>query len=224
MTRFDGTYNVDGTKSGAPSYRKAGSDETVERNGGKWYFCVDYGSSCYYKQTSGGDKPPERGWERASQGEGSPPSLKYTGGTEASASPAVLAVGDRVALRPGAEQRGCLRDGRVGTLVEDDGSGLPYKCEYNGDTHWYPAADVVAAGSGAGGASSNDDGAGRLSVGDKVKLSAGYGAEGDADGGPLKPGNCLAQLSRLAALLHSKTAGKLRARVVLRPCSTTATS
>ena len=80
MSRFNGTYNVDGTKSGAPSYRKAGSDETVERNGGKWYFCVDYGSSCYYKQTSGGDKPPERGWERASQGEGSPPTLKYTVG------------------------------------------------------------------------------------------------------------------------------------------------
>ena len=137
MSRFNGTYNVDGTKSGAPSYRKAGSDETVERNGGKWYFCVDYGSSCYYKQTSGGDKPPERGWERASQGEGSSPTLKYTAG------------------------------------------------------------------------------AGRLSVGEKVKLSAGYRSEGDADDGPLKPGDCLAQLPCSAALLHSKTAGNC-IRVVLR--------
>ena len=72
---------------------------------------------------------------------------------------AALSVGDRVALRPGADQRGCLRDGRVGTLVKDDGSEIPYECEYNGDTHWYPAADVVAAGSGAAGASTNDDGA-----------------------------------------------------------------
>eukprot|EP01043_Picozoa_sp_COSAG02_P081386 COSAG02_NODE_19853_length_861_cov_1.437008_3_plen_82_part_01 len=77
MSRFNGTYKVDGTKSGVPSYRKVGSDETVERNSGTWYFCVDYGSQCYYKQTSGGDKPPERGWERASSGEGSSPTLAW---------------------------------------------------------------------------------------------------------------------------------------------------
>ena len=77
MTRFNGTYSVHGTRSEAPSYRKVGSDETIERNGGNWYFCVDYGSACYYKQTSGGDRPPEHGWERANSGEGSAPTLAY---------------------------------------------------------------------------------------------------------------------------------------------------
>jgi hypothetical protein len=61
-----------------------------------------------------------------------------------------LSVGDRVALREGAEQRGPLANGRVGTLVEDDGSSVPYKCEFGGETYWYTAADVVKAGTEAG--------------------------------------------------------------------------
>eukprot|EP01043_Picozoa_sp_COSAG02_P007258 COSAG02_NODE_215_length_28614_cov_43.077047_7_plen_1563_part_00 len=76
-----------------------------------------------------------------------------------------ISVGDRVALRPGVEQRGPLAHGRVGTLVEDDGSSVPYKCEFEGETHWYTATDVVAAdtaGAGAGG--------GALERGDRVRV------------------------------------------------------
>ena len=56
-----------------------------------------------------------------------------------------LSVGDRVTLRPGAEQRGCLAHGCVGTLVEEDEDlydNATYKCEFRGATCWYLAADV----------------------------------------------------------------------------------
>jgi hypothetical protein len=55
-------------------------------------------------------------------------------------------VGDSVTLRQDVEQRGPLALGRVGTLVEDDGSSIPYKCEFEGVSYWYKAADIVAAG------------------------------------------------------------------------------
>ena len=56
-----------------------------------------------------------------------------------------LRVGARVRLRPGSGQRGCLRGGAVGTLLEDDGSDVPYKCEHGGQTYWYAARDIIAA-------------------------------------------------------------------------------
>ena len=54
-------------------------------------------------------------------------------------------VGARVRLLPGSPQRGCLRGGAVGTLLEDDGSDVPYKCERGGQTYWYAARDIIAA-------------------------------------------------------------------------------
>jgi hypothetical protein len=72
------------------------------------------------------------------------------GSTEGGTGAGRPSVGDRVALRGGAEQRGPLANGRVGKLVADDGSSVPYQCEYGGETWWYTAADVVKAGAEAG--------------------------------------------------------------------------
>ena len=149
MPRFNGSYAVDGTKSGVPSYRKVGSDETVERNGGKWYFCVDYGSSCYYKQTSGGDKPPERGWERAMQGEGSPPSLTYVAGGTATSTKVEWDSSQHGKGTPVMRKS----DGRTGvsTMNRDSDGDIKIKFDDNGQESGYiKTRDVwVLASSGA---------------------------------------------------------------------------
>ena len=99
-----------------------------------------------------------------------------------------LSVGDRVRLRPGADQRGCLRGDRIGRLVESDGSEVPYKCEYQGDTYWYYARDIVAAPPegappAAGGAAGAPGGAHVYARGDRVRIVGDVAtAERQADG------------------------------------------
>ena len=114
----------------------------------------------------GGPGGPPPGPPRGAPPPGPPPGDPPRGG---------FRVGARVRLRPGSGQRGCLRGGAVGTLVEDDGSDVPYKCEHGGETYWYAAPDIIAA---------DDPGAApTFSRGDRVRVIADVGrARGLAEG------------------------------------------
>ena len=104
----------------------------MERNSGTWYFCVDYGSSCYYKQTSGGDKPPERGWERASSGEGTPPTLAWGSGNRGGTAEPAKVEWDSAKHGKGTK---VMRksDGRTGVSTMDRDSDGDIKMKFDDD-------------------------------------------------------------------------------------------
>ena len=58
-----------------------------------------------------------------------------------------LTIGDRVRLAPGFEQLGCLADGGVGTIEEDDHDHQPYnvRCNATGNAFYYKEKQVVDA-------------------------------------------------------------------------------
>ena len=61
-SRFNGTYQKDGTQDGVARWRKVGGDATMNRNSdGAWYICVDHSGS-WYKTRSRSDTPPASGW------------------------------------------------------------------------------------------------------------------------------------------------------------------
>jgi hypothetical protein len=96
------------------------------------------------------------------------------------------AVGSKVTVSAsyrdhGDAASGPLAVGGVGVLLEDDGSGKPYKVEAAGTTWWYKAEAIVAAGDGSAPP-------GRPTVGSRVVLTSSYTTESDASAGPLEPG------------------------------------
>ena len=98
-----------------------------------------------------------------------------------------LRVGEKVVLAT-SERKGCLESGEVGTLVQDDRSSLPYQVEASsGDTYWYRESDLKRAESSTE----------RLKVGDNVQLTARFATFGDAERGPLEPGDVAEVCSRL---------------------------
>ena len=59
-----------------------------------------------------------------------------------------LQVGNRVQLAPGCSG-GCMSDGGIGVIVEDDGSQTPFKVQCNGSTSWAKEGQIVAAAAAA---------------------------------------------------------------------------
>jgi hypothetical protein len=104
----------------------------------------------------------------------------------ASASAATIAIGSKVRLADGFESvsdaaLGPLRPGNVGTVLKTrlGGEETSFNVKAaNGKTWWYRRNAIrIAAESGP------------LAIGSKVVLRRGFGAEGDAGGGPLSVGD-----------------------------------
>lgn len=82
---------------------------------------------------------------------------------------------------------GPLSPGDVGTVVEDDQSGKPFKVKFGSKSWWYKEQAIQLATGGGGGGSSTTVGA-RPTVGSIVYLTPDYHDHSDASGGPLTPG------------------------------------
>ena len=60
--QFNGVYKPDGMQDGTTKWRKIGGRQTINRNGGAyWFICIDYEGS-HYLMTSASDTPPLSGW------------------------------------------------------------------------------------------------------------------------------------------------------------------
>ena len=96
-----------------------------------------------------------------------------------------LQVGEAVVLV--GEDEGCLRAGESGILIEDDGSGCPFRVRGpSGSTYWYNERDLKRPTVQSTVATA---GTGRLLIGERVVLATGFEGCQDAGGGPLKPGD-----------------------------------
>jgi hypothetical protein len=80
-----------------------------------------------------------------------------------------LIVGDRVQLVQGAQQRGVLKAGAVGELIENDGSDdMPYNVRVEAEgTYWYPAAELVRVSTAAATRAATAD----FARGERVRVS-----------------------------------------------------
>lgn len=99
-----------------------------------------------------------------------------------------LRVGDKVKLALGFESMsdaagGPLGPGRVGEVMEDDGSWKPYKVRC-GTREWWYMAEALQPASEAAPSQRR-----RLTSGDSVQLSKGFANASDAADGPLRPGD-----------------------------------
>ena len=116
----------------------------------------------------------------------------------ASATGAFLPVGTEVQLAEGFEAeggRGILQPGQKGVVVENDGSSVPYKVSFGGDTHWYFSKALCRWGAPSAAkpsafaelAAAGSEGHPALYVGDTVKRGADWDW-GEQDGGAGKLG------------------------------------
>jgi hypothetical protein len=113
------------------------------------------------------------------------------------------AVGDKVTLTSGYADHsdagdGPLAPGEEGELVEDDGSGKPFKVRANTGKSWWYNAEAIQKGSLfqmesqpsiVATSLAGPTAAGRPTVGGMVSLASGYADHSDASGGPLAPGD-----------------------------------
>jgi hypothetical protein len=56
-----------------------------------------------------------------------------------------LVVGCKVKLSSSCSDHDFLKPGQVGVLIEDDGSDVPFKVEFQGNTHWYTRSQLELA-------------------------------------------------------------------------------
>jgi hypothetical protein len=54
-------------------------------------------------------------------------------------------VGCKVKLSSSCSDHSFLKPGQVGVLIEDDGSSVPFKVEFEGNTHWYTSSKLELA-------------------------------------------------------------------------------